>query len=261
MIDAAYVERSGFPAHAGMDRSATSSRSDAGRFPRPRGDGPRRRWPRARLSSVSPPTRGWTAVTGRHPVEVCGFPAHAGMDLRAHRRACRSSRFPRPRGDGPRGPTPTATSTQVSPPTRGWTLEGLRNLRGCVGFPAHAGMDPPRRRRSELRSRFPRPRGDGPYEWLLIADLDKVSPPTRGWTADRAGRQHRALGTRQSITSCKCQHSRSRSIASRPSARVRRTWRHGGRLDRVGRDAGLDQPQGLPLPAGNVRPLGALRAA
>ena len=61
-------------------------------------------------------------------VTCCGgFPAHAGMDLIELRIASRNR------------------STLVSPPTRGWTLVDtvyrLRALRR--GFPAHAGMDRP----------------------------------------------------------------------------------------------------------------------
>ena len=230
-----------------MDPSCRWPVMRCSRFPRPREDGPKSDMKTYLDRLVSPPTRGWTHRRSVRDGSRRGFiPAHAGMDLISAIAASATPRFPRPRGDGP---------VQRTTPS----------------------MPPP----ASATPRFPRPRGDGPpvgdlyYRALLVSPPTRGwttraphpgnrgpgSPPTRGWTADRAGRQHRALGTRQSITSCKCQHSRSRSIASRPSARVRRTWRHGGRLDRVGRDAGLDQPQGLPLPAGNVRPLGALRAA
>ena len=75
--------RQGFPAHAGMDRAATSSPRTRARFPRPRGDGPRFRSGQYDLIVVSPPTRGWTSTEVVEAIRVKGFPAHAGMDLRA----------------------------------------------------------------------------------------------------------------------------------------------------------------------------------
>ena len=88
-----------------------------------------------------------------------GFPAHAGMDLtdsRGERPTHR--RFPRPRGDGPLlvGQHPHAGTPSSS------TAEH------ATGFPAHAGMDPAR----NLADR--------------IVPNAVVSPPTRGWTRDRA---------------------------------------------------------------------------
>ena len=71
----------GFPAHAGMDPESDRRFKTTQRFPRPRGDGPRKRLRRRQESTVSPPTRGWTLLTS---------PA---TPLR--------TRFPRPRGDGP----------------------------------------------------------------------------------------------------------------------------------------------------------------
>ena len=50
------------------------------------------------------------------------------------------------------------------------------------GFPAHAGMDPRSDARCTRRSRFPRPRGDGPSRRRARPVRTRVSPPTRGWT-------------------------------------------------------------------------------
>ena len=71
----------------------------------------------------------------------------------------------------------------VSPPTRGWTRVHPTARRRVNGFPAHAGMDPRRPHRNDAPRGFPRPRGDGPRR-IAAGDLyEKVSPPTRGWTA------------------------------------------------------------------------------
>ena len=93
-----------------------------------------------------------------------------------------TSRFPRPRGDGPAHELCLSHPEGVSPPTRGWTLErGGGYLRGA-GFPAHAGMDPKSTVRSTPISWFPRPRGDGPCGTRRPKLKARVSPPTRGWT-------------------------------------------------------------------------------
>ena len=91
----------GFPAHAGMDHSVVPSIPPRARFPRPRGDGPHFHGPGGGRMRVSPPTRGWTSTRGVLSLAPCGFPAHAGMDLRSTPSPPCSRRFPRPRGDGP----------------------------------------------------------------------------------------------------------------------------------------------------------------
>ena len=70
----------------------------------------------------------------------------------------------------------------VSPPTRGWTVNTTGVVEGTVGFPAHAGMDPPQGTRVVTNAGFPRPRGDGPLLTVRLHRCPTVSPPTRGWT-------------------------------------------------------------------------------
>ena len=94
------------------------------------------------------------------------------------------SRFPRPRGDGPRYRRSEAEQALVSPPTRGWTLIQHPQVSMPRGFPAHAGMDRRCTPAAPPASRFPRPRGDGPLRKAELALADVVSPPTRGWTLD-----------------------------------------------------------------------------
>ena len=64
------------------------------------------------------------------------------MDLEGYRPAALMLGFPRPRGDGPASDTATWFVLGVSPPTRGWTIEGGADFLATTGFPAHAGMDP-----------------------------------------------------------------------------------------------------------------------
>ena len=184
----------GFPAHAGMDRTSTWRGICSRRFPRPRGDGPMPRTLGVTDPAVSPPTRGWTPSAESLVPRVPGFPAHAGMDPRCRPSTRSASRFPRPRGDGPKAFTATQAGTGVSPPTRGWTRTRPGPWCGVVGFPAHAGMDPPWGPEDRLLSGFPRPRGDGPEDMVLAWITEAVSPPTRGWTRPRWCRHRHRYG-------------------------------------------------------------------
>ena len=175
----------GFPAHAGMDLRWSRRTIRAGRFPRPRGDGPQHGRRGRTRGRVSPPTRGWTCVGQRCRGLRYGFPAHAGMDLWTLVRRCFAGRFPRPRGDGPYRHRQIDVGPAVSPPTRGWTRLDLRVPRLHVGFPAHAGMDLVPSGQTNSEARFPRPRGDGPRVRRAADREAMVSPPTRGWTGDQ----------------------------------------------------------------------------
>ena len=164
------------------------------RFPRPRGDGPVGQARPVDPLMVSPPTRGWTVQLGDRACARWGFPAHAGMDLTYTVSGTEGTRFPRPRGDGPRALISCAKPFSVSPPTRGWT-PGIAGLTGGQGgFPAHAGMDRRRCLAFGAMARFPRPRGDGPAEQLAHLPVVEVSPPTRGWTQESQGRPLPRIG-------------------------------------------------------------------
>ena len=172
----------GFPAHAGMDPIAGCGSTYVKRLPRTRGDGPRwLRWCMATLRA-SPHTRGWTPLV---PVPVLhreGFPAHAGMDPRRTAASASSTGLPRTRGDGPPTQRTRRHDRRASPHTRGWTRHRLHAVQVAAGFPAHAGMDPRRRRFATASARLPRTRGDGPDDATVWAALQQASPHTRGWT-------------------------------------------------------------------------------
>ena len=115
-----------------------------------------------------------------------GFPAHAGMDPVQTKGKSQPSRLPRTRGDGPALPWAAVVPRAASPHTRGWTPRTIVARRSYYGFPAHAGMDPTRGRRSASPGRLPRTRGDGPYRLAPHQTLLSASPHTRGWTPRRA---------------------------------------------------------------------------
>ena len=172
----------GFPAHAGMDPSARATTGVSPGLPRTRGDGPGRTTRRPRPSRASPHTRGWTLTSEDKRHAESGFPAHAGMDPDLPYRAPPAARLPRTRGDGPVADRLFGERLQASPHTRGWTPRPQAPLRARCGFPAHAGMDPPRPPADAARSRLPRTRGDGPKCQAACDDSVRASPHTRGWT-------------------------------------------------------------------------------
>ncbi len=172
----------GFPAHAGMDPLGSAPARLGAGFPRPRGDGPADDDAHRQERLVSPPTRGWTLDAQPSHMERPGFPAHAGMDLVCLDTPTASAGFPRPRGDGPVCVVDARAGRSVSPPTRGWTRWRYVGVASSGGFPAHAGMDPPRCHGTDTVGGFPRPRGDGPTGGSNAVFVRRVSPPTRGWT-------------------------------------------------------------------------------
>ena len=172
----------GFPAHAGMDPRAPSSRSGRRRFPRTRGDGPLREPLDVPEQEVSPHTRGWTREGVHHVHKPRGFPAHAGMDPYEKTSTPAASRFPRTRGDGPTSGRARSPARAVSPHTRGWTPGHHHRPPDQRGFPAHAGMDPKNGGTMSPAHGFPRTRGDGPCWGTDDDSTHEVSPHTRGWT-------------------------------------------------------------------------------
>ena len=154
--------RTGFPAHAGMDPGPRTWGSPGRRLPRTRGDGPVPMPTIGMSIPASPHTRGWTRGFRAACRPGSGFPAHAGMDPGSCRDWPASVRLPRTRGDGPGVAATSAPGVWASPHTRGWTRPPPPRHAAALGFPAHAGMDPPSRASSPTCARLPRTRGDGP---------------------------------------------------------------------------------------------------
>ena len=93
--------RRAFPARAGMARSGPPAPGQSASVPRPRGDGPRRRFVTGVGRRRSPPARGWPAPESGAQTWRHAFPARAGMARPVRLRAQGPGRVPRPRGDGP----------------------------------------------------------------------------------------------------------------------------------------------------------------
>ena len=86
--------------------------------------------PGSRLSThthkFSPHTRGCSSAIHRMPDHGCVFPAYAGMFLREGVTPPRGQRFPRIRGDVPRGLRTLKGAHRFSPHTRGCSGSGYR---------------------------------------------------------------------------------------------------------------------------------------
>ena len=175
----------GFPALAGMDRRGRRYSPPPRRLPRARGDGPFASPPSRSGHRASPRSRGWTPQSGPALPRRIGFPALAGMDLPRLYCAVMRYRLPRARGDGPNRRLVVTMPLPASPRSRGWTRHALGGGRRREGFPALAGMDRARWRRSASSSRLPRARGDGPVVLRLRGPVTPASPRSRGWTLVR----------------------------------------------------------------------------
>ena len=172
----------GFPALAGMDPTGYPGEILRSRLPRARGDGPRPRPRQRTISPASPRSRGWTRRRRRPDSRRRGFPALAGMDRANTRAASCIAGLPRARGDGPATSAAASQVTAASPRSRGWTRSLVHATRLLDGFPALAGMDPPRPRPAALFRRLPRARGDGPEYGIRPLEARAASPRSRGWT-------------------------------------------------------------------------------
>ena len=152
------------------------------RLPRTCGDGPS--WSTAARSgsTASPHMRGWTHLIAACLPLVTGFPAHAGMDLDLIIWPLTLLGLPRTCGDGPEDAWRLIDQDAASPHMRGWTQVAVSPVVLVLGFPAHAGMDPARARRSSYRSGLPRTCGDGPLHASSPVRPRPASPHMRGWT-------------------------------------------------------------------------------
>ena len=175
----------GFPARAGMDPRLPCGRTSARGIPRTRGDGPGGGREGRAGPADSPHARGWTrrarpARPGRR-----GFPARAGMDPGIAPPSRSRVRIPRTRGDGPCECSRRERPAGDSPHARGWTRAAAPTRSRRLGFPARAGMDPPRSSGCGTIRRIPRTRGDGPGPRTCAPWRSRDSPHARGWTRGR----------------------------------------------------------------------------
>ena len=149
-------------------------------YPRPRGGTP----PPSSLSmlirGLSPPTRGNHAGLLLTTCFRRSIPAHAGEPVRQDGAGVCQEVYPRPRGGTIRFRMSQAPSHGLSPPTRGNHAAETSGKDLAGSIPAHAG-EPKICRPVPRPSRvYPRPRGGTRFGWRSLAELQGLSPPTRG---------------------------------------------------------------------------------
>ena len=132
-------------------------------FPRVRGDVPSGAWVTSPKFGFSPRARGCSAMGLVQRKRALVFPACAGMFLNEHTPPNTNTRFPRVRGDVPRG-------------------------RGCeishsLVFPACAGMFRTTHLVGQVQLSFPRVRGDVPVRRSVLTGVAMFSPRARGCSA------------------------------------------------------------------------------
>ena len=176
------VHHRGSPAPAGM----VPTLGDAGvlrdRFPRTRGDGPRRASSAVGSRPVPPHPRGWSRPVALAGSGRMGSPAPAGMVPERALEPQGCCGFPRTRGDGPNQEVEVAYMGVVPPHPRGWSPIQPIGARDNEGSPAPAGMVPGSRLPRPPWGRFPRTRGDGPSAPLTSFAPAPVPPHPRGWS-------------------------------------------------------------------------------
>ncbi len=187
-----------FPTRVGMARKEARPRTGGPRFPHPRGDGPKQLSLNGPTYEISPPAWGWPDVLAHHRPAVRDFPTRVGMARLDRRRERRQTRFPHPRGDGPRPPLTPPPSAGISPPAWGWPGRGKRLARPASDFPTRVGMARRQHPMSDYDLRFPHPRGDGPTRSSRLYGRQAISPPAWGWPAGGMDRNpnHRDFPTR-----------------------------------------------------------------
>ena len=131
-------------------------------------------------SGFSPRARGCSSVAcNAHPHPTV-FPACAGMFLmfRWPGRGCR--RFPRVRGDVPSPGHGVFDLSKFSPRARGCSAFDPSRVAQWTVFPACAGMFRLSRISAQPAHRFPRVRGDVPFDFWLVTWRLQFSPRARG---------------------------------------------------------------------------------
>ncbi len=91
-----------FPTRVGMARNQIRQRQGNRRFPHPRGDGPGFLDRLATGGEISPPAWGWPDGGHALALAIDDFPTRVGMARVLAHVVEALSRFPHPRGDGPK---------------------------------------------------------------------------------------------------------------------------------------------------------------
>ena len=173
------------PARAGMyPRGRAASRNRKG-FPRTRGDVPRKDLSMNATKKLPPHARGCTVCGPTAMATKSASPARAGMYLERRAGARSGASFPRTRGDVPASLRAVFAGAWLPPHARGCTDDGLPGRDAPRASPARAGMYRAREGAPCQPGRFPRTRGDVPYDELAGRSRPRLPPHARGCTRPR----------------------------------------------------------------------------
>ena len=168
------------PAHAGNTRAPTQSAAPPRVYPRPRGEYVFIGAEGHTEEGLPPPTRG---IPASNPAEIANqrsTPAHAGNTQREPAGICRTTVYPRPRGEYVCGLSFLTTQMGLPPPTRGIPVKFAYLSAATRSTPAHAGNTFRRGYCLPIVKVYPRPRGEYYGPQAQPAGVQGLPPPTRG---------------------------------------------------------------------------------
>ena len=131
----------------------------------------------------SPRPWGWSAIVAYCQSLRPVFPTPVGMVRGATRDQAHHARFPHARGDGPRGPYPSARIWLFSPRPWGWSEFLIMKWPIVQVFPTPVGMVREAEDIARDADSFPHARGDGPVGVQSSVKADMFSPRPWGWSA------------------------------------------------------------------------------
>ena len=152
-------------------------------FPRVRGDVPNREPQDLKSCGFSPRARGCSFSRPKSALKISVFPACAGMFRKKKPPRPAPCGFPRVRGDVPNPTSPTQTTALFSPRARGCSCWEMPARYIKIVFPACAGMFLGLSDRERKKVRFPRVRGDVPWNGTSLPRFFQFSPRARGCSA------------------------------------------------------------------------------
>lgn len=170
----------GFPADAGIDPMPAPSTPAPKRFPCAHGDRPSEANALADVAEVSPCPRGSTLCHHPSNGQTSGFPVPAGIALPGLPYGRTPEWFPRARGDRPHHHDPRRRHDPAPPHLRGSTSRHVHPVRGSIGSPAGAGIDPGTHRGDPELGGFPRGCGDRPARVAMDERKIRFPPQPRG---------------------------------------------------------------------------------
>lgn len=174
------LEPGGCPVRAGISLEVRVPTLLGLCLPRMRGDPPLVDHQATEAIKVALHARGFLGAMPVEPAFGRGCPARAGIFLERASESISEKRLPRMRGDFPVDRAIERRARRVAPHT--WGFSGGERVRAfvAIGCPAPSGIFLVARTCSRLCTRFPRTRGDFPFQTADSPENRRVAPHARG---------------------------------------------------------------------------------